>query len=52
MPYHKTGEQSPPSNGSNGQGHGQTPQLWATNKPKTQKNMEPVSSQQILAIDK
>jgi hypothetical protein len=40
MPHHMTGEQSPSSNsnGSNGQVHGQAPQLLATNEqPKIQK---------------
>ncbi len=51
--YHKTGKQSPPSNGSNGQGHGQATQLQATDEqPKIQNSMEPVSSQQIWAIGK
>jgi hypothetical protein len=47
------GKQSPSSNGSNGQGHGQAPQLQATNKmPKIQNSMEPVSSEQIWVIGK
>jgi hypothetical protein len=32
MPHHTTGKQCPSSNGSNGQGHGQVPQLQATNE--------------------
>jgi hypothetical protein len=52
-PYLKTGKQSSLSNGSNGQGHRQAPQLQATNEqPEIQKSMEPVSSQQIWAIGK
>jgi hypothetical protein len=52
-PHHKAGKQSPSSNGSHGQGHGQAPQLQANNEqPKIQKSMEPVSSQQIRAIGK
>jgi hypothetical protein len=51
--HHKTGKQSTSSNGSHGQGHGQAPQLkTAHEQPKTQKNMEPVSSQQIWATGK
>jgi hypothetical protein len=45
-PHHKTGKQSPSSNGSHGQGHGLAPQLQtADEQPKIQKNMDPVSSQ-------
>ncbi len=52
-PYHNTGKRSPSSYGSNGQGHGQAPQLQATNEqPEIQKSMEPASSQQIWAIGK
>ncbi len=51
--YQKTGKQSLSSNGSNGQGHGQAPQVQATNEqPKIQKSMEPVSSQGIWVIGK
>ncbi len=53
MSHHRAGKQSPSSNGSHGQGHGQAPQLQATNEqPNIQKSMEPVSSQQIWAIGK
>jgi hypothetical protein len=53
MPHHKAGKQSQSSNGSHGQGHGQAPQLKATNEqPKILKSMEPVSSQRIWAIGK
>ncbi len=53
MPHHKAGKQGPLSNGSQGQGHEQAPQLQATNEqPKIQKSIEPVSSQQIWAIGK
>jgi hypothetical protein len=53
MLYHTTGKQSPSSNGSNGQGHRQAPQLQAANEqPEIQKNMDPVSSQQIWVIGK
>jgi hypothetical protein len=46
---HKTEKQSPSSNGSYGQGHGQAPQLQTANEqPEIQKSMEPLSSQQIL----
>jgi hypothetical protein len=40
-------------NGSHGQGHGQSPQLQATNEqPKIQKSMEPFISQQVWVIGK
>ncbi len=47
-----TGKQSPSSNCSNGQGHGQAPQLRAIMNSSKYKNMEPFSRQQIWAIDK
>ncbi len=51
--HHKTRKQSPSSNGSHGQGHGQAPQLQTANEqPKIQKSMEPISSQQIRMIGK
>ena len=51
--HHKARKRSPSSNGSHGQGHGQAPQLQATNEqPKIQKSIEPVSSQRIWAIGK
>jgi hypothetical protein len=38
MPHHKTRKQSPSSNGSHGQGHGQDPQLQTANEqPEIQK---------------
>jgi hypothetical protein len=53
MPHHQTGKQSTSNNGSHGQGHGQAPKLQtATEQPKIQKSMEPVSSQQIWATGK
>jgi hypothetical protein len=53
LQHHKTGKQSPSSNGSHEQGHGKAPQLQTANEqPKMQKIMEPVSSQRIWAIGK
>ena len=52
-PHYKAGKQSPSSNVSHGQGHGQAPQLQAINEqPKIQKSMELVSSQQIWVTGK